>query len=121
MCNYQFLVEGGEYEMMFSNTITKIDGLIPIVSTALNQFGSLPNLEEILDCAEILYNVSFAKSSKLTAQSVVNLFNAVAADGITLTFHPTVFAMIEQQLEIEGSPIYEAYWNSDYDFNYASA
>jgi len=66
-------------------------------------------------------NLNIEKSSALTEQSVVNLFNAVAADGITLTFHPTVFAMIEQQLEIEGSPIYEAYWNSDYDFNYASA
>ena len=59
--------------------------------------------------------------NKLTEQSVVNLFNAVAADGITLTFHATVYATIEEQLEIEGSPIYEAYWNSDYDFNYASA
>lgn len=64
---------------------------------------------------------SLQYSNKLTEQSVVNLFNAVAADGITLTFHATVYAMIEEQLEIEGSPIYEAYWNSDYDFNYASA
>lgn len=66
-------------------------------------------------------SLSFPNSQLLTEDSVVSLFNAVAADNITLTFHATVYAMIEQQLEIEGSPIYEAYWNSDYDFNYASA
>lgn len=66
-------------------------------------------------------DMGFKSSAALTEQSVVNLFNAVAADGITLTFHATVYAMIEEQLAIEGSPIYEAYWNSDYDFNYASA
>jgi len=66
-------------------------------------------------------DMGFKSSAALTEQSVVNLFNAVAADNITLTFHATVYAMIEEQLEIEGSPIYEAYWNSDYDFNYASA
>lgn len=60
-------------------------------------------------------------SSKLTEQSVVNIFNAVAADGITLTFHSTVYAMIQAQLEIEDSPIYNAYWDSDYDFTIASA
>lgn len=79
--------------------------------------GNLKNLS----IGSIGVNLTFNSNPKLTEQSVVNLFNAVAADGITLTFHATVFAMIEQQLEIEGSPIYEAYWNSDYDFNYASA
>lgn len=72
--------------------------------------------------AEYIANsMMFVNSAVLTQQSVVNIFNAVAADGITLTFYATVYAMIEEQLEIEGSPIYEAYWNSDYDFNYASA
>jgi surface protein len=78
------------------------------------------NLENVTAEA-IAINMDFKATAKLTEQSVVNLFNAVAADGITLTFHATVYAMIEEQLEIEGSPIYEAYWNSDYDFNYASA
>lgn len=86
-----------------------------------NPFGS--NLESITmaEGKTIEGDVTITSTSKLTEQSVVNLFNAVAADGITLTFHATVYAMIEEQLEIEGSPIYEAYWNSDYDFNYASA
>lgn len=79
-----------------------------------------PNLANVTAEA-IAIDMDFKATAKLTEQSVVNIFNAVAADGITLTFHPTVFAMIEQQLEIEDSPIYEAYWNSDYDFNYASA
>ena len=57
----------------------------------------------------------------LSEQSVVNLFNAVAADGITLTFHATVYAMIQAQLDIEDSPIYNAYWNSEYDFTVISA
>ena len=59
--------------------------------------------------------------SGLTEQSVVNIFNAVAADGITLTFHATVYAMIQAQLDIEDSPIYNAYWDSDYDFTIISA
>ena len=41
-------------------------------------------------------DLSFKAASALTEQSVVNIMNAVAADGITLTFHPTVFAMIEE-------------------------
>ena len=66
-------------------------------------------------------SISFARCGQLTEQSVVNLFNAVAADGITLTFHATVYAMIQAQLDIEDSPIYNAYWNSDYDFTIISA
>lgn len=69
----------------------------------------------------IKINLSLSGCPNLTEQSIVNLINAVAADGITLTFHATVFAMIEQQLEIEDSPIYNAYWNSEYDFEYTSA
>lgn len=82
--------------------------------------GNSTNLENI-EVLSIKSNLDFQKCGKLTEQSIVNLFNAVAADGITLTFHATVYAMIEEQLEIEDSPIYEAYWNSDYDFNYATA
>ena len=78
-------------------------------------------IENIIFKGTFNIDIDLNLCSKLTEQSVVNIFNAVAADGITLTFHPTVFAIIEQQLEIEDSPIYEAYWNSDYDFNYASA
>jgi hypothetical protein len=81
---------------------------------------TFPKLTTV-NCDFIALSLDFGTAPLLTEQSVVNLFNAVAADGITLTFHATVYAMIEQQLEIEGSPIYEAYWNSDYDFNYASA
>jgi hypothetical protein len=89
--------------------------------TNTNAFGSTNDKLTDLDATKITVSVAFTGCSALNEQSVVNLFNAVAADGITLTFHPTVYAMIEAQLEIEGSPIYEAYWNSDYDFNYASA
>lgn len=88
--------------------------------TVLVSQSGYPNLANVTAEA-IAIDMDFKATAKLTEQSVVNLFNAVVADGITLTFHPTVFAMIEQQLEIEDSPIYEAYWNSDYDFNYASA
>lgn len=85
-----------------------------------NAFNQLTALKNIEDCGEIKMSASFPVSNQLTEQSVVNLFNAVQADDITLTFHPTVFAMIEQQLEVEGSPIYEAYWNNEHEFNYAS-
>lgn len=88
--------------------------------TVLVSSAGYPNLANVTAEA-IAINMDFKATATLTEQSVVNLFNAVAADGITLTFHATVYAMIEEQLEIEGSPIYEAYWNSDYDFNYASA
>lgn len=106
------------------NTANKLTDLyLPRITTSLTNstnwdLGASQLKNVNVDIIEV--SLTF-KSSKLTEQSVVNLFNAVAADGITLTFHATVFAMIEQQLEIEGSPIYEAYWNSDYDFNYASA
>lgn len=82
--------------------------------------GSVDKLK-LITAESIRISISFAPCKLLTQESVANIFNAVAADGITLTFHATVYAMIEEQLEIEGSPIYEAYWNSDYDFNYASA
>ena len=66
-------------------------------------------------------NFNIKDTAVLTEQSVVNIFNAVAADNITLTFHATVYAYIQAQLEIEDSPIYNAYWDSEYDFTIASA
>lgn len=97
-----------------------IGSAIIAASSTIDMFRNASALEN-LNIKSCSVSLELGHSSKLTEQSIVNIFNAVAADGITLTFHPTVFAMIEQQLEIEGSPIYEAYWNSDYDFNYASA
>ena len=74
-----------------------------------------------IEIKKIGVNLIFSLYQNLTEQSVVNLFNAVSKDGITLTFHATVFAMIEQQLAIEDSPIYNAYWNSEFDFEYTTA
>ena len=88
--------------------------------TVLVSQAGYPNLANVTAEA-IAIDMDFKATAKLTEQSIVNLFEAVAADGITLTFHPTVFAMIEQQLAIEDSPIYNAYWNSEYDFEYTSA
>lgn len=100
--------------------------VVDLRSAEINTVGAdsmFMNCEKLktINVKAIKANFKLTWSPLLTEQSVVNLFNAVTADGITLTFHPTVFAMIEQQLEIEDSPIYEAYWNSEYDFNYASA
>lgn len=78
------------------------------------------NIENV-EIKTVLMSISFKNQYKLTEQSIVNIFNAVAADDITLTFHATVYAMIQAQLEIEDSPIYNAYWDSDYDFTIASA
>ncbi len=84
-------------------------------------FGT--NLENIImaDGKTIEGDVTITSTSRLTEQSIVNLFNAVAADDITFTFHATVFAMIDAQMNAEEGAIYDAYMNSDYDFNYASA
>lgn len=122
MCNWKFFPTGGDYDLSITglkNTLEVIDGLIPITNSILGtQFGIFINLEEIKACAEILYSISFASSSKLTEQSIVNLFNAVAKDGITLTFHPTVGAMIDAQMDAEEGAIFDAYMNSDYEFEY---
>ena len=83
--------------------------------------GASNNALETVTIKSTKSNLNFAGAKKLSDESVVNIFNAVTADDITLTFHATVFAMIEQQLEIEDSPIYNAYWNSEYDFEYTSA
>ena len=82
-----------------------------------------------------LKNLSFAEgktikgdfpissTSKLTEQSVVNIFNAVAADDITLTFHQNVWNMIMREIDIQGSPIQVAYQNmiDNYDVTIANA
>lgn len=83
-----------------------------------NAFNQLTALKNIEDCGEIKMNASFPVSNQLTEQSVVNLFNAVAKDGITLTFHPTVGAMIDAQMDAEEGAIFDAYMNSDYEFEY---
>lgn len=82
---------------------------------AFNQLSALKNIE---DCGEIKMSAIFPVSNQLTEQSVVNLFSAVAKDGITLTFHPTVGAMIDAQLDAEEGAIFDAYMNSDYEFEY---
>lgn len=70
------------------------------------------------------YNVSLELNlcSKLTEQSVVNIFNAVAAD-ITLTFHQNVWNMIMREIDVQGSPIQVAYQNmiDNYDVTIANA
>lgn len=106
----------------FQNCFAEVLGLPNISENCdtVNAFNGAIPLKDVT-IQSLKNDLNFKNSSYLTEQSVVNLFNAVATDGITLTFHATVYAMIEEQLEIEGSPIYEAYWNSDYDFNYASA
>ena len=124
MCNWKFPASGtdDEHDLYIGgmiNTLKTIDGLLPITHPFLgSQFSNLSVLEEIKACVEILYSINFQKSSKLTEQSVVNLFNAVQADGITLTFHPTVGAMIDAQMDAEEGAIYDAYMNSDYEFEY---
>lgn len=86
-------------------------------------FGT--NLENIImaDGKTIEGDVTITSTSKLTKQSIVNLFNAVAADGITLTFHQNVWNMIMREIDIQGSPIQVAYQNmiDNYDVTIANA
>jgi hypothetical protein len=94
------------------------------LTTVDNMFWRTYELENLLLKPNSIKNsLLFAESSKLTEQSVVNIFNAVAADDITLTFHATVYSMIQTQLAITDSPIYTAYYNKiqDYNFTIASA
>lgn len=115
--NLSFLLADSAYEEVdMSNATIRSSCNVSYFARSANKLKTI-----ILKAKGLFTSLSFPNSKLLTEQSIVNLFDAVAADGITLTFHATVFAMIEEQLEIEGSPIYEAYWNSDYDFNYASA
>ena len=114
--NYVFGAFGGSSVKTISMPNATFDSL---ESFNLMLYGCA-SLEDF-EIKEIPLDFSTQYSSKLTEQSVVNIFNAVAADGITLTFYSTVYAMIQAQLEIEDSPIYNAYWDSDYDFTIASA
>jgi len=68
-------------------------------------------------------NLTLGHSSKLTEQSVVNIFNAVAADDIVLTFHQNVWNMIMREIDIQGSDIQVAYQNmiDNYDVTIANA
>lgn len=98
----------------------------------------LPNISENCDTANALNGAMFLKdvtiqslkkdlnfknSSYLTEQSIVNLFNAVAADGITLTFHQNVWNMIMREIDVQDSPIQVAYQNmiDNYDVTIANA
>ena len=73
-------------------------------------FASCNKLEN-LSIGSIGVDLTFNSNPKLTEQSVVNIFNAVAANNLTLTFNYRTGGMIDAQLEIEDSPIYTAYWN----------
>lgn len=84
-------------------------------------FGTNPILKNVT-AETIRINLSLSGSSALTEQSVVNLFNAVAAD-ITLTFHQNVWNMIMREIDVQGSPIQVAYQNmiDNYDVTIANA
>lgn len=83
-------------------------------------FGQSYNVENIT-LKSLANDQSFVGQSKLTEQSIVNLFNAVAADGITLTFNGTMYVMIQAQLAITDSPIYTAYYNKIQQYNFTIA
>lgn len=125
-CTFAKLTDG--YSMFYGckgESILLPDAELMILTRTNYMFGDLSaaqakNMKNI-EIKKIGVCLNFGQYQNLTAQSVVNLFGAVAADGITLTFHATVYAMIQAQLDIEDSPIYNAYWNSDYDFDIASA
>ena len=111
--DFQYILQNNSY-------VTTLN-LPNIKANVLFICGSNNNALETVTINSTKSNLSFAGAKKLTEQSVVNLFNAVAADDITLTFHADVFAMIEAQMTAEEGAIYDAYMDSDYDFNYASA
>ena len=120
-CEFKKLNDGTQMFYNFSGkTLNLSNADFRNLTTTTNMFSNATNLENI-NIKYLSTNMSFGSSFKLTEQSVVNIFNAVAADDITLTFHATVYAYIQAQLEIEDSPIYTAYWDSDYDFTIASA
>ena len=85
-------------------------------------YGTNPNLKNVT-AETIKINLSLYGSPVLTEQSVVNLFNAVAADGITLTFHQNVWNMIMREIDVQSSPIQVAYQNmiDNYDVTIANA
>jgi len=84
--------------------------------------GNSTNLENI-EVLSTKSNLDFQKCGKLTEQSIVNIFNAVAADGVVLTFHQNVWNMIMREIDVQGSPIQVAYQNmiDNYDVTIANA
>ena len=84
--------------------------------------GTSPNLENV-EIKSTKSSLDFRNCGKLTEQSVVNIFNAVAADDIVLTFHQNVWNMIMREIDIQGSPIQVAYQNmiDNYDVTIANA
>ncbi len=113
--DFQYILQNNGFAITLN--LPNIKANVPFICGASN------NALETVTIKSTKSNLNFASANKLTEQSVVNLFNAVAADGITLTFHPTVYAMIQEQLAIVGSDIYNAYYNKmqQYNFTIASA
>ena len=117
------------YQMFYyyaGKSLNMFNANFPQFTSSEHMFTYATNLEDVAFKA-FHSSISFAHSSKLTEQSVVNIFNAVAADGLTLTFHATVGAKIDAALEAggEGTPeqnaIYNAYWDAydrGYEINY---
>lgn len=89
---------------------------------AINLQGRVSPLKNI-NIKKIGCDLNFSACPNLTAQSVVNLFNAVAADDIVLTFHQNVWNMIMREIDVQGSPIQVAYQNmiDNYDVTIANA
>ena len=76
-----------------------------------------------INIKKIEVSISFSLYQNLTEQSIVNLFNAVAADSVVLTFHQNVWNMIMREIDVQGSPIQVAYQNmiDNYDVTIANA
>ena len=89
--------------------------------TVLVSQAGYPNLANVT-AKVIAIDMDFKATAKLTEQSVVNLFNAVAAD-IVLTFHQNVWNMIMREIDVQGSLIQVAYQNmiDNYDVTIANA
>lgn len=102
-----------------------VDVFIDCISADVDMSSMFFETDNISDIGfnKILKNLNLSNLSKLTEQSIINIFNAVATNGITLTFHGTVYGMIQEQLAIVGSDIYNAYYNKiqQYNFTIASA
>ena len=69
-----------------------------------------PKLKEFR-IGSINNNLNLSPFALLSEDSIVSIFNAMSVNNKTLTFHSTIGAMIDEQLEIDDSPIYTAYWN----------
>ena len=97
-----------------------IDCIGENVANMSNWFANTDSVKS-MNFNTILKSFNVGTLSKLTAQSVINIFNAVAADNLTFTFHPTVGVMIDAALQDPTNYIYQAYWAADargYHINY---